>query len=148
VNDRQWQPAPLRMSARPVKPTQVHTAADAAARLHRRATEFHTQAVIEPSPIHATALRKAGTTLNALAAAIDHQRHYDTAAPVLHLARDYRQAHLADLRDPDLGDYQIVCGHLADTLTEVSTRLRRAAAAERTRRTRAAAQPHVAQRNL
>jgi hypothetical protein len=41
----------------------------------------------------------------------------------------------------------MVCGHLADILSEVGTRLRRAAAGH-TRRARAAPQPDVTQRNL
>ena len=103
----------------------------------------------EPSPSHATARRTAAATLTALAAAVDREGRTDTATAdaLMHLARDYRQTHLADRRDPDVEDYQMVCGHLADTLTEVGTRLRRAAAG-RTRRARAAPQPHVTQRNL
>jgi hypothetical protein len=127
----------------------VRTAADAAAWLRQRATEFLTQAVIEPSPIHAAARRRAGATLTALAVAIDREGRNDAAAAdaLMHLARGYRQTHLADLRDPDFEDYQMVCGHLADTLTEVGGRLRRAAAG-RTRRACAAPQPHLTQRNL
>ena len=110
----------------------MRTAADAAARLRQRATEFRTEAVIEPSPIHATARRRAGATLTALAVAIDREGRTDTAAAdaLMHLARDYRQTHLADLRDPDFEDYQIVCGHLADTLTEIGGKLRRGAASQ------------------
>jgi hypothetical protein len=150
VSDAQRQPTPAPTSARPAEPTQVRSAADAAAWLRHRATEFITHAHDEPSPIHATALRKAAATLNALAVAVDHEGHDDTAAAaaLLHLAGDYRQAHLADRRDPDFEDYQVVCGHLADTLAEVGGQLRRAAAAERTRRAPAVAHPHMTRRNL
>jgi hypothetical protein len=150
VSDGQQQPTPAPTPARRGEPTQVRTAADAATWPRQRATEFLTQAIIEPSPIHATARRRAGATLTALAVAIDREGRTDTATAdaLMHLARDYRQTHLADLRDPDFEDHQIVCGHLADTLTEVGTRLRSATAAERTRRARAAPQPHVTQRNL
>ena len=150
MSDGQRQPTPAPTTARPVEPTQVRTTADASAWLRHRATEFRTRAHDEPSPIHATALRKAGATLNALAVAVDHEGHNDiaAAAALLHLAGDYRQTHLADFRDPDFEDYQMVCGHLADTLTEIGGQLRRAAAAERTRRPLAVSQPHLTQRNL
>jgi hypothetical protein len=81
---------------------------------------------------------------------MDREGRDDTAAAaaLLHLAGDYRQTQLADRRDPDFEDYQMVCGHLADTLTEIGGQLRRAAAAERTRRARAVAHPHVTLLNL
>jgi hypothetical protein len=150
VSDGQRQPAPRPTSARPGELAQVRTGADAAAWLRQLATEFHNRAMIEPSPIHATAQRRAGATLTALAVAIDHEGRNDTATAdaLMYLARDYRQTHQADLRDPDFEDYQMVCGHLADTLSEAGTRLRRAAAAGRTRRARSAPQPHVTQRSL
>jgi hypothetical protein len=66
----------------------------------------------------------------------------------MHLARDYRQAHLADLRDPDFEDYQIVCGHLADTLTEVGARLRSTAAGRTRRAACTAPYPYPSQRYL
>jgi hypothetical protein len=80
VSDGQRQPTPAPTTARPVEPTQVRTTADASAWLRHRATEFRTRAHDEPSPIHATALRKAGATLNALAVAVDHEGHNDIAA--------------------------------------------------------------------
>ena len=150
MSDGPRQPTPAPTSARPVEPTPVRTAADAAASLRHRATAFRTQAMIEPSPIHASALRRAGVTLNALAVAMDHEGRDDiaAAAALMHLAGDYGQTQTADLRYPDFEDYQMVCGHLADTLTEIGGQLRRAAAAERTCRARAVAHPHVTQRNL
>ena len=116
MSDGQRQPTRAPTSARPAEPTQVRTAADAAAWLRQRATEFLNQAVIEPSPIHAAARRRAGATLTALAVAIDREGRTDTATAdaLMHLARDYRQTHLADLRDPDFEDHQMVCGHLAE----------------------------------
>ena len=149
AGDGRPDPAPSPTSARPAGPPQVRTAADAAAWLRHRATEFRAQAKIEPLPFDATALRRAGETLKALAVAMDHEGRNDTAAAaLLHLASDYRQAHLADRRDPDFEDYQMVCGHLADTLAEVGGQLRRAAAAERTRRAPAVAHPHMTRRSL
>ena len=80
VSDGQRQPTPAPTAARRAEPSQVPTAADAAAWLRHCATEFRTQAVIEPSPIHATARRRAGATLTALAVAIDREGRTDAAA--------------------------------------------------------------------
>jgi hypothetical protein len=149
-SDEQRQPASASMSARHIGLVHMRNAADAAELLRQRATDFLTKAMIEPSPIDASALRKAGATVNAIAVAMDRQGRDDTAAAaaLMHLARDYRETHQADPRDPDFEDYQIVCGHLADTLAEVGTQLRQAAAAELTRAARGQRHPHVIQRNL
>jgi hypothetical protein len=134
----QRQPASASTSARPTGLVHVRNAADAAELLRQRATDFLTKATIEPSPIDASALRKAGATVNTIAVAIDRPGRNDTAAAaaLMHLARDYRETHQAHPRDPAFEDYQIVCGHLAATLAEVGTQLRQAAAAELTRAAR------------
>ena len=149
-SDEQRQPTSASTPMRPTGLAAVCTAADAAEVLRRRATDFLTRAMIEPSPIHANALRKAGATVNAIAVAMDRSGRDDVVAvaALMHLARDYRETHQADLRDPDFEDYQIVCGHLADTLAEVGAQLRHAAAAEPPRSARGQRHPHVIQRNL
>jgi hypothetical protein len=128
----------------------VRNATDAAELLRQRAADSLTKAMLEPSQIDASALHNAGATVNAIAVAMDRQGRDDSAAAaaLMHLAQDHRATHQADPRDPDFEDYQIVCGHLADTLAEVGTQLRQAAAAELTRAARGQRQPHVIQRNL
>ena len=91
-SDEQRQPASVSMSSRPTGLVHVRNAADAAELLRQRATDFLTKAMIEPSPIDASALRKAGATVNAIAVAMDRQGRDDTAAAaaLMHLARPSR----------------------------------------------------------
>jgi hypothetical protein len=112
----------------------VATPADAAKWLNQRAAEYLAGAEGQSSPDDARGLRLAASTLQAIAEVSREWRDGVAAADGLSLlARSYPEVATATASSEERY-YLVACGHLADTLGQVATRLNHAVAPERARR--------------
>jgi hypothetical protein len=114
--------------------THVATASDAVEWLNQRAAEYVAEAEGQSSPDDARGMRLAASTLQAIAEVSREWRDDVVAADGLsQLARSYPPLPTAT-SSSEARYYQIACGHIADTLGQLATRLNHAVAPERARR--------------